>query len=187
MRRLLVVIAVVALAGCSSDGGDRSGDTTAPTFPSVTGTVATVPAGSAVPQGYSAITVTIRDADGTTREACVLVADTEPQRERGLMDVDGLGGYDGMLFRFPEPTQASFYMFHTRIPLSVAFFDTDGRYVSSTDMAPCGATAAKDCPLYPAQGPFLDALEVTQGGLAPLGIGAASQITVGRESCSRSP
>ena len=35
-------------------------------------------------------------------------------------------------------------------------------------------------------GPFVDALEMVQGGLAPWGIGAGSHIEVG-DTCSRSP
>ena len=34
-------------------------------------------------------------------------------------------------------------------PLSIAFFDGAGRYVSSTDMAPCGT--GTDCPTYAAR------------------------------------
>ena len=102
------------------------------------------------------------------------------------MDVDSLGGYDGMIFRFGAPTTARFYMYRTRLPLSVAFFDGDGAFVSARDMAPCTAADGSDCPLYAADGPYVDALEVVQGGLGPFGIGPGSRIDVGN-ACSRSP
>ena len=58
--------------------------------------------------------------------------------------------------------------------------------MSATDMAPCTAAKPGDCPLYRADGPFVDALEMVQGGLAPWGIAAGSRIDVG-ETCARSP
>jgi uncharacterized membrane protein (UPF0127 family) len=126
----------------------------------------------------------VTDASGAVHEWCVLVAETEAEKEHGLMDVGSLGGYDGMLFRFDSPVQNSFYMYRTRIPLSIAFFDADGTFVSDTDMPPCTASKSGDCPLYGASGPYQDALEVVKGGLPGLGIAAGSRIAVGSE-CAR--
>jgi hypothetical protein len=53
-------------------------------------------------------------------------------------------------------------------------------------MAPCTAAKGSDCPVYPAARPYVDALEVVQGGLGPWGITDGSSIEVG-ERCSRSP
>jgi len=105
-------VSAALAAGCSS-GHDAA---TAP--PTVGGTVATspAPATTAVPRGYDAIVLRVTDAAGEVHEWCVLVADTEAKREHGLMSVDGLGGYDGMLFTFASPTSDSFYMFQTRLP-----------------------------------------------------------------------
>jgi uncharacterized membrane protein (UPF0127 family) len=176
---------LVALAAACSSGGGPSSPTSSVTAPAVTGTVATLPPG-AVASGFEAVTLRITAADGSVHESCVLLAVTEADRERGLMDVDSLGGYDGMIFRFGAPTAAQFYMFRTRLPLSVAFFDGDGAFVSARDMAPCTAAAGGDCPLYSADRRYTDALEVVQGGLAPLGIGPGTHIVVG-DQCSRSP
>jgi len=118
-------------------------------------------------------------ADGVDLAWCILLALTEAQRERGLMDVTDLGGYDGMLFRFDAPTTVAFYMFQTRLPLSIAFFDDSGAMVSSTDMAPCTETNGNACPLYRADGPYTDALEVVQGDLGRLGIAPRSKARVG--------
>jgi hypothetical protein len=65
----------------------------------------------------------------------------------------------------------------TLIPLSIAWFDAAGRYVSETDMTPCGS--ATICPLYHAAAPYTVAVEVAKGGLGHLGIGAGSSLTVG--------
>jgi uncharacterized membrane protein (UPF0127 family) len=163
VRRLALAAALSLLPACS--GGGHSG--------------------GATPTGYRAVVLRVTDVSGRVHEWCVLVADTEPLRERGLMDVDSLGGYDGMLFRFTAPTTSEFYMFHTRIALSIAFFDGSGSYVSSTDMAPCAASSASACPRYRAEGPYQDALEVQSGRLPGLGVVSGSAIATG-DSCQRS-
>jgi uncharacterized membrane protein (UPF0127 family) len=88
-----------------------------------------------------------------------------------------LGGYDGMLFRFPGDTTTRFYMRNTPLPLSVAWFDGAGRYVSQADMSPCADVDG--CPEYAASAPYRTALEVPQGHLATLGVAAGSTITIG--------
>jgi len=189
VRPLLLVVALLALAaGCASGGGSApvtTASSSVPPVPAVTGTVATLPAG-AVPTGFRAVTLVIIAADGSVHESCVLVAESDADRARGLMEVDSLGGYDGMLFRFGAPTKSQFFMFHTRLPLSIAFFDAAGAFVSARDMAPCTESSGGACPLYAADHAYVDALEVVQGGLAPLGIGTGARIEVGA-SCSRSP
>jgi uncharacterized membrane protein (UPF0127 family) len=132
-----------------------------------------------VPQGYRATVLRVTASDGTTRELCVLVAETEAQRSRGLMDVDSLGGYDGMLFHFDEPVTAEFYMYKTRLPLSIAFFAQDGRFASAADMAPCAEGDSARCPRYGADAAYGDALEVAQGHLGSLRIGAGSTLATG--------
>jgi uncharacterized membrane protein (UPF0127 family) len=65
----------------------------------------------------------------------------------------------------------------TLLPLSIAWFDQKGRFVSATDMAPCPDQS--DCPLYGATAPYTVAIEVVQGGLSGLGIGPNSTISIG--------
>jgi uncharacterized membrane protein (UPF0127 family) len=118
-------------------------------------------------------------SDGTARQLCVLLADTPDRQETGLMGVTSLQGYDGMLFRFDAPTSVAFYMFRTLIPLSIAWFDDGGSYVSSTDMAPCSSSNSRDCPLYRAKAAYRDALEVAEGALGGFGIGPGTHVFVG--------
>lgn len=116
-------------------------------------------------------------ADVAARAAavrCALLADTEARQELGLMNRTDLGGYDGMIFKFTADTSVAFYMKDTPLPLSIAFFDSSGQYVSGTDMAPCIHQAS--CPTFSAAKPYRYALEVSQGAMPRLGVGPGTRL-----------
>lgn len=191
MRRwlLAVILTLPAIAGCTqtTSSSAPAAALTGGTEPAVTPPAVTAPAVTApvvtepkvVPQGFETIGVTLREAGGVTRELCLWLAATSEQRGRGLMEVTDLGGKAGMLFQNDEPVTTHFYMLHTVMPLTVAFFDGAGQFVSSADMAPC---PGEDCPTYAPAGPYVHAIEVPQGQLDDLGIGPGSAI-VGRGAC----
>ena len=143
----------------------------------------TTTAPAKLPEGFTSGIVEVKLADGRTIELCVLLANNEQQRGQGLMNVTGLGRYAGMLFAFPAPTQTSFYMLDTLIPLSIAWFAEGGAFVSATDMQPCVTADASGCELYGATGSYLNAIEVPLGDLARHGIGEGSSLTVTDRSC----
>jgi uncharacterized protein len=163
-------------AAASSSATTRPSTTTPPTSAATT----TVAAGSS-PTGFETIGITIRSASGAAKAYCLWLADSEAKREQGLMQVTSLGGRSGMIFTYPSDSNDQYWMFQTVMPLSIAFFDSTGAFVSSADMAPCTG-AASTCPDYPAARPFRDAIEVPLGGLGALGIGPGSAIT-DRGSC----
>ncbi|HET7487897.1 MAG TPA: DUF192 domain-containing protein [Acidimicrobiales bacterium] len=113
----------------------------------------------------------------TARQFCALLAETAEQRARGLMGRRDLAGDDAMVFRFDADTNDVFYMRNVPVPLGIAWFGADGRFVSSTEMAPC--PDREGCPTYAASGPYRVAVEVPKGGLDRLGIGEGSTLTVG--------
>lgn len=115
----------------------------------------------------------VTGADGSEHALCVLVADTEEERARGLMERTDLGEHDGMAFVHPEDTTSGFYMRNTPLPLTVAWFDAEGGFVSSADMAPCADVDG--CPTYRPAGPYRLAVEVAQGRAAEHGIGPGSR------------
>lgn len=130
--------------------------------------------------GFGEVAFRVRPAGAagpSSAEYCALLAETGDQVARGLMGRRDLAGYDGMVFRFPTDQRGSFYMRNVPIPLTVAWFDASGRFVSSQDMAPC--PDQDGCPLYGAARPYRLALEVPGGGLGRLGVGPGSVLEVG--------
>ncbi len=90
----------------------------------------------------------------------VAVADSGDERARGLMDVDDLGGLDGMLFVFEEPRPVNFVMKNTRIPLDIWFISEDGEIIGTAEMEPC---PTEPCPRYRSPDKIDRALETPLG------------------------
>lgn len=134
-------------------------------------------------RGFGEAVVTITDESGETCEVCLLTATTAEQRERGLMEVTDrdLGGYDGMLFEYPDEITGGFWMRNTPMPLSIAYFGQDRALVSSTDMTPCRDEPT--CPSYPADNPFRYALEVPKGELDALLVADGTAFKIDARTC----
>lgn len=161
----VAALAVLAAVAFITVGANGPADPTLGGIPGF-GEVAfqVTPAGAAAPAASAA-------------RYCALLAESDAQRARGMMGRRDLAGFDAMVFRFDQDSTGSFYMRNVPVPLSIAWFDADGRFVSSTDMAPCADQ--EGCPQYAPAGPYRLAVEVLQGGLERLGIGPGSTITVG--------
>ena len=158
--------------------GSPSPSTTAAAVPPGAPMVATPPPAPArrpLP-GFGETDFRITSGDGGTFDGVALLADDGPSRSQGLMEQTDLRGYDGMVFRFDSPTTGEFYMRNTRIPLSIAFFDVGGRFVSSADMEPC-PDEVRRCPTYGAARPYLHAIEVPAGDLGRMGIGPGAVLS----------
>lgn len=132
-------------------------------------------------EGFDEMAFTIRpsplrtDADALEATVrCALLASTAEQRSQGLQDRSDLGGYDAMLFRFDSDVTFGFHMRNVPVDLSIAWFDTFGRFLGAADMAAC--PSGDGCDSYFAPAPYRYALEVPKGDFAAMGVGDGSRL-----------
>jgi uncharacterized membrane protein (UPF0127 family) len=111
----------------------------------------------------------------------VQVADDDDERERGLMGVTDLPENHGMAFRWDAPTEATFWMKDTLIPLSIAFVGEDGTVIAVREMAPC---TADPCTTYGADGPYTMAIEANANWFEDHGIAVGDRVTFLGQICS---
>lgn len=192
---VIAIAATITLAGigCSSSSSPNPSGVTgvgseSPTVGATDGGAASVPGTGSerrAPQGFDEVTVRVTEADGTIHIWCLLLARTEAQRARGLMEVTDstLGGHAGMLFLFDQDTTDGFWMRNTPLPLSLAFLNADGNLVAATDMAPC-PNSATTCPIYDPPVPYRQAIEVPQGRLPDLGLNDGSRVEISGATCA---
>jgi hypothetical protein len=107
----------------------------------------------------------------------VEVAETASQRELGLMHRRELAADAGMVFLFDEDQTSGFWMKNTLIPLSIAFYDAQGRIVRILDMEPC---REDPCPSYEPGAAYRGALEVNKGAFRRWGVEAGDRVTLVR-------
>jgi len=89
------------------------------------------------------------------------LAATPAAQQCGLSLRDSLPADTGMLFVFPHPVTIAFWMKDTRMPLSIAFIDDQGRILALADMA-AGDTRTQHRPSLP----YRYALETNLGWFA---------------------
>ena len=119
-------------------------------------------AGPARPAGQK--TLEIVSASGV-HVFTIEIADTEPEREKGLMFRKNLPDGRGMLFDFKREQDVSFWMKNTYIPLDMFFIQGNGRILRIAENAKPLSTD-----LIPSEGPVLAVLEVSGGTAHRLGI-----------------
>jgi len=89
----------------------------------------------------------------------------------GLMNRDTLDSDRGMLFVFPAPKQASFWMHNTSIPLDLAFLDADGVILEIIPLVPFEEKPAQSQSLKVSY-----ALEVARDWFASRGLKAGLKV-----------
>jgi hypothetical protein len=118
--------------------------------------------------------VTVQVADQRLKAE---VAVSPAERARGLAGRDRLAADRAMLFVWPHPGPRRFWMKGTRIPLSVAFLDPQGRILNIHRMSPpppdrrnADGWPADGYRRYPSRGPARFALETNRGWFRRHGI-----------------
>ncbi len=158
----LFVFGGVALLGRTAEEAAVPTTTAPAEAPATTAPTTTAPAEKA--ETAQAPTLTIINSGGERVEVEVEIADTDAERERGLMERTELAQDAGMLFVFEEEQQLAFFMRDTLIPLSIAYIDAEGTIVDIQDMQPLDETPV------PSAAPAQYALEVNQGFFEARGI-----------------
>ena len=101
----------------------------------------------------------------------VEIADDERERAIGLMHRQSLAKGSGMLFAYKTPTQLSFWMRNTLIPLDLIFIDKSGRVTRIHHNAqPLDETQ------IPSNGKVLAVLEINGGLSQRYGISLGSEV-----------
>ena len=116
------------------------------------------------PEASPSATLTIINSLGESVPVQVEIADTDDERQTGLMGRTALAADAGMLFVFGQEQPLSFWMKNTLIPLSIAYIDDRGTIVDIQDMEPLDETS------HPSAAPARYALEVNQGFFEEHGI-----------------
>ena len=98
------------------------------------------------------------------------VAQTDVQRQIGLMNRPSMPANAGMLFVFDQPATQCFWMKNTLMPLSIAFVADDGTLVNIDEMKP--QTLDSHCSTKPVR--FV--LEMNQGWFAKRGIKSGTRL-----------
>ena len=110
------------------------------------------------------------------------LARTSHEHQVGLMDREHLPTDSGMLFVYQAGSREGYWMYHTLIPLSIAWIGKDGTIYDIKDMPrldnpddydQAARTVYNPDPLSP---PYWYALEVNQGWFVQNGIGVGQQI-----------
>lgn len=99
------------------------------------------------------------------------LANTPAARQTGLMYRTFMPTNAGMLFVFPEKAIHCFWMRNTKLALTIAFIDDDGKILNLSDMEP--ETQNNHCP----RAPVRFALEMNQKWFAQRALGPGSIIT----------
>jgi uncharacterized protein len=101
----------------------------------------------------------------------VEIADTDAERATGLMNREKLAASSGMLFVYPSPRHASFWMKNTLIPLDMIFVDSAGRVTKVHPLA-----KPRDLTQIDGGEGVAFVLEINGGLAKRLGIGAGSEL-----------
>jgi uncharacterized membrane protein (UPF0127 family) len=171
LRRLLAAFCVAAaLSSCRAESAANLSE------PPQNRSAASVPAPApqlprTAPSGLYLVPLEIRSATGTHRFT-VEVARTPDEQAQGLMFRETLAADEGMIFPFPRPRVASFWMRNTLIPLDMIFVRADGtiaRVAANTvPHSEDGVSSGE---------PVAAVLEIRGGRAAELGITEGDRVT----------
>ena len=120
---------------------------------------------------FSAESLTIRKADGTTHAFTVELAVSADQRAQGLMNRKEMAADHGMLFDFGLSRRVAMWMKNTYLPLDMLFIRKDGTISRvAADAVPQSET------IIDSREPVHFVLELNGGTAMKLGIGPGDRV-----------
>jgi len=134
-------------------------------------TPASTPAPTRSEAGLAVVPLTIVSGNRSHRFQ-VEVAATSQEQGRGLMFRTEVGPNEGMIFPFPQPRRASFWMKNTLVPLDMLFIRADGTIESIA-----ANTIPHSLDPVSSAGPVAAVLELRGGRAAELGIKAGDRVS----------
>ncbi|BAY21028.1 hypothetical protein NIES2100_07730 [Calothrix sp. NIES-2100] len=105
------------------------------------------------------------------------VAQTPKQQEIGLMYRKSLPNNQGMLFKFPSPQPAKFWMKNTLIPLDMVFMQNGVVKYIQTSAPPC---TSDPCPSYGPNVLIDTVIELRSGRSSELGLKVGDSIQINK-------
>jgi uncharacterized membrane protein (UPF0127 family) len=179
VRHLAALACLTLLVAACGGDGESAGPTTTVSDPGPPTTTQAETETTAPPttteEEREGPVVLIQTERGEEVEVAVEIADTQEEREVGLMNREFLPDDAGMIFLFEEEIAGGFWMKNTLIPLSIAFMGGDGTILRILDMEPC---EADPCEIYDPGVSYQSALEVNQGAFASWGVEEGDLLTL---------
>jgi hypothetical protein len=158
--RPVAAIALMALvAGCTAEPQTSTANAAVAAAPGI------------APSGLALVPLQIRGA-GRAHRFTVEVAASEEEQSRGLMFRERLGANEGMIFPFPAPRPASFWMKNTLIPLDMIFISADGTIQRIVEN-----TVPHSLQSVSSYGPVTAVLEIAGGRSAQLGLKEGDRVS----------
>jgi uncharacterized protein len=139
----------------------------------IAGSACSADAPTTGPDAPARAVVSFATDTGRVETSPLAVADSDGERQRGLMGRRALPPDGGMLFSFGSPTSEGFWMKDTAIPLSIAFWDERERVIAILDMPPC---LADPCVIYRPNAPYTAALEMRRGWFDRHGVSIGDRV-----------
>jgi uncharacterized membrane protein (UPF0127 family) len=106
----------------------------------------------------------------------VEIANSDPEREHGLMQRDSMPNNHGMIFVFADEKPRAFWMKNTRFPLDIVYIDHNGKIVSIKQMQ------AYDLTSVPSDEPCKYAIELNLGAASASGLKVGDTIAIPPEA-----
>ncbi len=131
------------------------------------------------PEELGESTVSFELPDGQYFNVTCEIADTEAERNQGLMHREDLPLGEGMLFVLDSPQTVTIWMKNTLIPLDIIFIDENNivTNVEQADVEPAG-TPDSELLRYYSERPVKWVVEINQGLAAEYGIEEGTSVII---------